>query len=205
MQSRYSTAIAFLVCILVSGLVLIGCQPAAPSDPVADLETIQPGWLFPADACPADVMPAEPALWTGEDRCATSLQDCLSLCELEDARACQDAAYAVQDLDNEVVSEALFLRACALGIVPGCTNRAAGMLTYDGETDCSARTFERTCASDEPWGCAMYGMSLASGRGTEQTFAEARVALERACEIDAEFEACRSAREIMNAIPQEEP
>jgi hypothetical protein len=116
----------------------------------------RPNWLFPADECPADVMP-----WFEEDvhypagRCKPDLQPCVDRCESSDANACYALAVAVQALEtDDPISEALFLRACRLGIVSGCTNRAAGMTYLDPENPksvpCAARTFRKHAGATMP-------------------------------------------------------
>lgn len=102
------------------------------------------------------------------------------------------------------LGEALYLRACRLGVTSGCTNRAAGILVQeadrpDGET-CAARTFELTCARRDPWGCTMLGNALMKGQGIAQDLARARQILAGSCRLGEADDACRAARELMGAL-----
>src|SRR6185295_3974088 len=58
-----------------------------------------PPWLFPADACPADVMPAaETKLYYYPETCRADLTACAANCQANDANACFALALAVQGL-----------------------------------------------------------------------------------------------------------
>jgi hypothetical protein len=106
--------------------------------------------LFPADDCPVDVAPERVELVKYlSEGCAPDIRTCMKACKGGDANACYAAALRTQELKKSPArSEALFLRACRLGIVSGCTNRAAGILLEPESpvrARCAARTFERMC------------------------------------------------------------
>jgi hypothetical protein len=78
--------------------------------------------------CPVDMMPArETRSNYFKGRCATTLEQCLGNCRAGDANDCYASALVLQEIRNSPVSEALFPRACTLGVVSRCTNRAAVM------------------------------------------------------------------------------
>lgn len=184
-------------------VLLVAVHPdlgaAQSPDVLADLEAAQPSWLYPADACPADIMSDDDVdvLYFG-DRCIDALDSCLGKCEAGDANACYALALAAQTLERELVSQALFLRACSLGLVSGCTNRAAGMPQQ--AQACSIRTYEKACKLDDPWACTMLGFHLFHGDGVAKDHARARGVLAKSCRYGDEDEACRSAKELLEKI-----
>ncbi len=121
----------------------------------------EPEWLFPV-ACPGDVMPmTETAVQHLAKDCALNPGTCLERCAAENGSACYGLALflqeqAIGEKEVENYAEMLFGQACQLGIVSGCTNRAAGMLALETNDEaaltCIARTFEKTCAKEDPWG-----------------------------------------------------
>ena len=166
-----------------------------------DLEADRPSWLFPADACPADVMSNRnvEVAYLG-DRCLGALSACIARCRTKDANACYALALAVQSLKREMLSDALFLRACKLGVVSGCTNRAASMM--EEQQACAIRSFEKTCDRDDPWGCTMFGFYLVQGNGIAQDHERARAVFAKSCKYGDEDEACRWAKGILKKIDQ---
>jgi TPR repeat protein len=168
----------------------------------------KPGWLFPADACPAEIMPAvEKKIEYLSAGCAGNPEKCLEKCRAEDANACYALALFLQEKNGaeDKNTEPLFLRACKLGIVSGCTNRAAAI--FNSETEdaaalkCAADTFEKTCSRDDAWGCTMYGAALALGSGREQNSEEALRFLAKACQNSSvENPACKNAKEMESTI-----
>jgi TPR repeat protein len=109
--------------------------------------------------------------------------------------------------DGRHFSEALFLRACRLGITSGCTNRAAGMTHLAPETAesnaCAARTLAQTCRRDDPWGCTMYGYHLMRGAGVQKDPDLAIRMFRRACRINESFAACTKAKLLLKKIEDE--
>jgi len=163
------------------------------------LETDQPSWLFPADACPADVMSnRNVAVQYLGNICIAAMGACVARCRLANANACYAAALAAQTLKRDVAAEALFLRACKLGVASGCTNGAAGM--PDEEKACAIRSFEKTCKLDDPWGCTMFGAYLVRGDGIAKDHERARAVLAKSCKYGEEDEACRWAKGILQEI-----
>jgi hypothetical protein len=160
----------------------------------------RPAWLFPFVECPADVFPGveQPIRYLG-DACAADVDACLGRCQSGEANACYAAALRLQELKAPSdYSEALFLRACRLGVASGCTNRAAGMIVdVSDKSDlwlCANRTFEAMCDRDDPWACTMWGSSLLQGRGVRPDVARARAVLVKGCRLGEDDPACVAAR-----------
>lgn len=180
--------------------------PVATSSTTTDAIGGVPAWLRPADACPADVAAATAVAvdrWAGT--CDVDLASCLRRCEAREPTACYAAALHVQAGKRDVpLEDALFLRACALGIASACTNRAAAIQVREpdrpGGAACATRTFELACAQRDPWGCTMFGFNLAHGTGVETDRARALAVLPGAC-VDSEADpACQAARGLATMI-----
>lgn len=169
----------------------------------------KPAWLFPADDCPADVMAVVPLEWHYSlADCQADLEACRARCEAGNGNECFAVAQSVQALRTDaIIAEALFLRACRLGIATGCTNRAAGMINFDPSNPvvnaCAARTFRMSCERDDPWGCTMYGYHLMYGLGLPKDLDIATRMLARACTFDESFIACTRAKELLQKIADE--
>lgn len=219
-------------CLAAAGLaaLLAGCGATATTTPAVALPPSGPpgieitespqepaddgrpdfAWLFPADACPADVIGArdvKPRLRS--EGCDIDLGRCVQRCKSDDANACYAAALRVQEIGtDERYSEALFLRACKLGVASGCTNRAAGMLNFDAASaqrdTCTARTFELTCDRHDPWGCTMFGRALESGVGVKKDLVRAAAVLPGGCSAGMTDPACQAAIQIMSRIKSEQ-
>ncbi|MDQ3062676.1 MAG: sel1 repeat family protein [Acidobacteriota bacterium] len=174
------------------------------------IENLQkkPEWLFTGDDCPADIMPEiEKKIEYQAEGCAGDPDKCLEKCQADDANAC----YALSSLLDEqrekeaADTQALYLRACKLGISSGCTNNAAGKLNAAPDDEktakCAADTFEKTCSHDDSWGCTMYGTAWALGSGRPRNIDEAQKYLQKACiKFGDPSPACQSARKTEELI-----
>jgi hypothetical protein len=167
----------------------------------------QPAWLYPADECPADLIPSiEKETEYLSEGCVNDPLKCLNKCEKNDANACYSLALLLQDYQGieQQYSEPLFLRACKLGIVSGCTNRAAAKLNLEAANadavKCAVNTFEKTCDKDDPWGCTMFGFALAQGTGREKNFDLAIEALNKSCKYGDDDPACQQAKRLKEEI-----
>jgi hypothetical protein len=166
-------------------------------------------WLFPADDCPADVLAEDEN--GGRDSlasCTASLDACVVRCQSAKPLACYWGAVRVQELKaDDRYSEAMFLRACRLGVMSGCTNRAAGILSRESgrpeRIQCAARTFEATCRHDDAWGCTMLGLCLIHAKGIEQDLPRAREVLNKGCKHGADDPACSSALELLRQLDEQ--
>jgi hypothetical protein len=162
-----------------------------------------------AQICPAD-MPheknARDKSVVGKEKafaCAQSIEACAADCrEKKDALACfkLGLAFQIAVKDGGDLHERLFALGCALGSPAACTNRAAGLAaqTPQGEQpaqfggDCLVRSFERSCAEDDAWGCRMTAHAYATGKlGARADEARAEKALRRSCELFPGFEDCK--------------
>lgn len=179
---------------------------AAPADAtdaarvLESLEATQPNWLPSIELCPADVMPArETEFAYSEKRCESTPEECVRNCRAGNAIDCYGSAVTLQRVRPSPVAEALFLRACALGIMSGCTNRAASMDSGDG-VPCAIRTFTAGCDRHDPWACTMMGMHLVRGIGIGKDPQRAKELLSRSCRFGETDDACRTAKGLMKEI-----
>lgn len=163
-------------------------------------------WMSMA-VCPFDLMPEKSRRPNASvDSCTSNPESCLEKCDAKDADACYFLANLIQEHDKieNDVAEVLYQRSCELGIVSGCTNRAANIFERNEKEGnvCAARTFEKTCSQDDPWGCAMFGFVLGEGIGREKSVPSALSALKKACDvsIDKNGGACKRANEVRELI-----
>ncbi len=173
--------------------------PANTPSTTAPMHADIPAWLQPFDACPADVMTINaPSIAGYPDRCVPGLDACLARCEQHDAVACYAAAADIQPTRPKL-AEALFFRACTLGIASGCTNRAAAILVHERDAartpTCTTRTFELACERQDPWACVMLSRALIDGRGTARDLDRAAAVLSAACRYGDDDPACQSAKD----------
>jgi hypothetical protein len=163
-------------------------------------------WLAVTRLCSIDVMPGRASIVkAGNDHCKAPYDTCLSKCESGDGASCYWLAYQLQQ--NGAPSEtydALFQRSCKLGVVSGCTNHAAGLLSVNGDDvptqKCAARTFEKGCDYDDPWACTMYAFHLSRGLGVAQDEALALKIVEKSCKYGDSDPACGYAKGLRQDI-----
>ncbi|HEY2529280.1 MAG TPA: hypothetical protein VGJ20_15255 [Xanthobacteraceae bacterium] len=199
---RQATRIILTVLVLAS--IAFRQRPAVASDSakllLESMEAAKPDWLPDLDKCPVDVMPArETKTNYFKERCAAGLEQCLSNCRAGDANDCYASALVLQEVRTSRISEALFLKACALGIVSGCTDRAASMDSGRGGS-CAIQTYQRACDYDDPWACTMLGFHLVRGIGIPKDHERARQVLSKSCRFGESDEACTYARGLMREI-----
>ncbi len=205
------------VILILFALVTVGCQQPPPkpapekvkseTEQVVEIIRNQPEWLKEEIVCPTEIFPKnETEFVYHEDNCKSSPKECLENCENENGGDCYSLAILIQRQIDSKQNEAnpLFYRACKFGIISGCTNLAAGK--FDPESGdsaslkCSVDTFEKTCEKDDPWGCTMFGMVLASGKGRQQNSDEALKVLSKSCKYGIEDEACSRAEQLKQTI-----
>ena len=190
--------------------------PAYAAEPVDrfTLETAakvngKKAWVNDAAVCPALLMPSRAATDTTEDescyRAPTAA--CLARCESDSAGSCYWLGQALmQRKAPDRAYEVLFQRSCKLGQASGCTNRAAGMLVEQSDAlpaqQCAARTFEKTCALDDPWGCTMLGLHLSRGLGVAPNPKRALEVMRKSCKFGTDDPACSYAMRIRRDIEQ---
>jgi TPR repeat protein len=177
------------------------CASAADANKIiGDLEASPPDWLPQLDTCPADLMPArETHLDFSVARCSAALDQCVDHCRAGDASDCYSAALVIQKAGSRHLSEVLFLKACGLGYVSGCTNRAAGMDSGEG-IHCAIRTYQLGCDRKDPWACTMAGFHLIRGIGVEKDLDRARKAFSQSCYLGDDDEACIRGKALLKEI-----
>ena len=162
------------------------------------------------DDCPVDRAPSTNHTPLGFNDCKSDPEGCLKACEDGDGSNCWALARLVEDNDDadRDVVEVFYRKACALGVVSGCTNAAALLdgRKPEGKQECVARTFAYSCKHEDPWGCTMHGMFLAEGLGQPRDLNRGIEALEKACEFskDPTFDACVKARELKQQLETRE-
>lgn len=85
--------------------------------------------------------------------------------------------------NNEAEARSLYERACKLGLANACTNWAAAVWATEDEPParCLVRTFEKTCAFGDHFGCGMAGRLRVDYRVGFAALPRARIELETAC------------------------
>lgn len=213
MRSKFLATLSLLGLLACAqeGSTPLGDKPAATESAAREEAALQelrarPDWLFPADECPADVMPqSEKVVDYSSVNCRKRYQACLADCRSGDGLSCYRLAQAIEESRNDgAVYQALYLRSCSLDIPLGCTNRAAGMINpvavRADAYECAARSFERSCGRDDSWGCAMYGRFLTNGEGIEKDTDRAILYLEKTCELAPEDSSCGNAKALLKQI-----
>jgi len=169
--------------------------------------TEKPKWLFEGDVCPFNLIPEfETKVEYLSEGCADDAQVCLNKCKENNGNACYSLALLVQEkkwLEPDY-SEALFLRACKLGVMSGCTNRAAAILSFKADDEkaviCAGNTFEKTCEKKDPWGCTMFARILYYGLGRPKDSEKALQVMSQSCQYGDEDEACKAAKKLTEEI-----
>lgn len=197
-----------IICNALAALILVFTglhpMPSKASDAAKSmlerLEADKPSWLPNLDKCPADAMPARDIkLDYSDERCTSALEQCVDRCRAGSGNDCYASALIFQQVRNGPVSEAFFLKACEMGIVSGCTNRAAGMAKVPGNP-CAVRTFEKGCERDDPWACTMFGAHLASGTGTAKDVKRAKQIFSKSCRFGDTDQACVFAKDLLKQL-----
>ena len=192
-------AILFAALVALSGTVHARQASVEASDIARQVLQHQP-WVAETLACPAAAMPKpETLLGVTKNKCKPGKRGvCLKRCTAGNASACYWLATELQaDNAADDAADTLYVRACKLGIMSGCTNRAAGLLhrgSNDSATEkCVAQTFSIACAAADPWACTMYATLLANGKGVLKNEDLALEALAKSCKYGPGDPACSHA------------
>lgn len=193
---------------LLSLAGLAAAQPPSKEALAVSGQVLDRGdWRALALRCPASLMPQVQSLvYLGRKQCQPGqMQSCLAQCAQNDAGACYWLAEALQEAHvASQASEVLFQRACQLGVVSGCTNRAAGLFEKrrdDVEVQaCAARTYDKACQADDPWACTMQALHLSRGLGVRQDRQQALKVLEKSCKYGPEDPACTYGQRLKASI-----
>ncbi|CAM4447704.1 MULTISPECIES: hypothetical protein [Myxococcus] len=192
-------------------LLLVGAACQRPLTPEEDraqaLEIVRSrASVAEREGCPAEAIPERQAqLENFFIYCDARLSWCAKQCFKSDATACYALAVIFQNDDaTDQLAEPLFYRSCTQGVISGCSNRAAGLQiqqqTDDTAMTCAVRTFEKTCALRDPWGCAMHGFNLVQGTHTPRDLKKAREVLGQSCRDGEDDPACQAARGLQSQL-----
>ncbi len=197
-----------LISLLLTSLLLPRIALAvSPTPAIAQIDAEvakEKRWLKDAERCPDTLIPKrQTSDYLIGDSCKITPGICLMKCKAGKGGSCYWLAYAVQQGGGKTqTSEALFQRACELGVASGCTNHAAGISAAAPNDNavqrCAVRTYKKTCALDEPWGCTMYALHLARGIGVKaDPDAALRVLNQKTpCKYGNDDPACRNAKAL---------
>jgi hypothetical protein len=211
MKKRF--VILALLSVFFSSVVVQSVFSQADSSKIEMLEVIdlisqKPFWLQTFDSCPSEVVQdKETKVDYLEDGCEKSPKGCFEKCKNGDGNSCYALALLIQvktDYRNESANP-LFFRACKLGIMSGCTNRAAFdvdlAFTDPKKATCIADTFEKSCRFNDSWGCTMFGFLLMKGVGREKNLEESVKYFDKACvKFGLKHVACVRAMELKKLI-----
>jgi hypothetical protein len=202
-------------CLIGWGLVHLA-TPAAPADErlpdaeaagVATEVLANADWRALASRCPASLMPKQPTSdYLSRNNCKPGeFKACQSRCTRGESGACYWLSYGLQQGGADPrAAEVLYQRSCQLGIVSGCTNRAAGMSLDnpgdEGIQTCAVETFSKACELDDPWACTMHALHLIRGIGTRPDKELALKALEKSCKYGPDDEACSAAISMKKSL-----
>jgi TPR repeat protein len=206
-----------VLCLLVSGQIFAQTATLGKVEPTTpEFESVykslleKPKWLFTEDICPLEIFPkAVDENFYPFEACAKYADVCLDKCKSNDGAACYSLAVSIQGIKGPMQDspEFLFLRACRLGVMSGCTNRAAGIFARreadEKSVTCAVNTFEKTCEKNDPWGCTMFGFMLYQGKGRAKDSEKALQVLSKSCKkYGDEDEACQRAKDLIEEIKQ---
>jgi hypothetical protein len=197
MRSRFAVAL----------FVLAACSKESRTDDIQMIArriVTNPQWQRDMRKCPADLVPAHQDLTFLQARDCQSAQKwerCLEECENASGGACYWLAYSLQEGGAPNAGEVLYQQACRLGVVSGCTNRAAGRVraAKNQFDDCAVATFAKACELEDPWACTMYATHLIQAGG-ESNYTLALRALEKSCKYGADDPACSGATQLKAMI-----
>lgn len=175
---------------------------------VADAVIAHADWAEDAGRCPVDLLGNTPQVEIGDDACIwTDGNACLKRCESGDASACYWLGRDLLVREQPQSAGVLLSRACRLGAVPACTNRAIEQFARDERSAASLRcaylSVEKTCALGDAWGCAMQGGLLRTGNGVARDLDKARAVLEKACAGAPQTAACAAAGRTLRKIDEQ--
>ena len=195
----------FLVCVQSSYAQNLG-EKSSVVDEVLSLTT----WVSEADRCPAELAQSEEAndRTSSKDCRVGNLKSCLIRCKAGVPGACYWLGQTLQSEGKaRQAAEVLFQRSCKLGVASGCTNRAAGMALEKKNNEvtqaCAAKTYQKTCALDDPWGCTMYAFHLSKGLGTTTNRELALQVLKKSCKYGPEDDACSQGLSLRKQLLKE--
>ena len=207
-RRRFARVCALLLACASSSL-LADDRQASATQQVAAAVLQQDAWVGEARLCPSQLMPARAAARSpSATACTTPSSACLARCESGEGEACYWLGQGLQKQHApDPAYETLFQRSCKLGIMSGCTNRAAGMMHEQSDStaslQCANRTFEKACAADDPWACTMLGFNLNGGLGVARNPERSLEVLRKSCKFGTDDPACTAAQNLKQQIMED--
>ena len=206
-MKRLISTIALLTSFSLAPQLAIS-QPASNEiDDIGHAVIANTQWVNDAKLCPTQLMAKKETTshLDGNECKPGRLAHCLASCTAGGPGACYWLGQALLQGNAKFdADEVLFQRACKLGVMSGCTNRAAGMLkasdTDERTKSCAAATFTAACAFDDPWACTMQALHLSRGIGVKKDTERALKSLEKSCKYGPEDQACIYAARIRSDI-----
>lgn len=207
---RISILAIVLVC-LAAPSKKVWAEPSSEVKAMASEVLSVGAWRAESRSCPSGfVQSREVKDHLDKNECrAGQLSSCLRKCKAGKPSACYWLGHAVSGTsETQEAAEVLYQRSCKLGVMSGCTNRAAGMLSEDRESAsaqaCAAETFAKTCGFDDPWACTMYAFHLGRGIGVQRDVGLALKVLGKSCRYGAEDETCLYGMRLRKELLQDE-
>ena len=168
--------------IVVVAIAGCGEKPVPPAASGSDLGSGSGS----AITCIADQVDPHDRVWVRDPTCAADDVKCKANCETQnDSSACMSRALILEkDPAQREEANLMFIRACALGTIAGCTNYA-GFLWANNKnnaaSECAYLLFQKTCAVKDPFGCGMLGRMTIDNAPNADAAALGKRALEGAC------------------------
>jgi len=194
------------VIIMLLSLALPSAWAESSSSALAKEVNATKEWAGDFAKCPADLIPQTSQGHYNhgvKTQCEaqSSQAACMAACKAGKGEHCYWLVVALQAAEqNDRASEILFQRSCKLGVASGCTNRAAALMpdraSMVDTQSCPARTFERSCAANDPWACTMYGLILSKDKDKARNRQKAFEVLRKSCRFGEEDPACRAGMAI---------
>jgi len=158
-----------------------------------------------SETCPADLVQNEDIAFENlTSVCEGNASKCLKKCLKGSSNHCFGLAnqFNINDENSGPYARPLYAKSCQLGLASSCTNVGANLKTEFGleSASCYTKTFERTCALEDPWGCTMYGVSLIYGEGVEKNLDKALSAMRGSCRFGKDDPACSGALQLAGEI-----
>jgi len=192
---------------LLFGLGLLLCPAAAFANDPSWLKTElkkTPSLSGLEKICPSELVPkSDVGFYDLTEICAQEEKGCFEMCVSGDSDTCFALGDRLQHEEETLQTATTFFKAsCKFGFVSGCTNAAATIKSRQGgdAADCYTKTFEKTCALNDPWGCTMYAVSLIYGEGVDSDLNEALSVMKGSCRYGETDRACSTALELTEEI-----
>lgn len=158
-----------------------------------------------SEVCPSELVQSKDIEFENlTAECGETQNYCLKRCLKGSSDHCFGLAnhFNISDGLSHEFSRPLYAKSCELGLASACTNVAAGLKSHDGldQAQCYTETFQKTCESDDPWGCTMYSVSLIYAEGTAKDLDKALSVLRRSCRFGETDRACSTALDLASSI-----